>query len=91
MSSTVAVEPARNEALYASASALRRMTGYELPAELDKRILDLGERKESLTTEERAELLAWVSFTQQRSIEKYEAQLALKRLASVFPEMTAEP
>ena len=66
--------------LATSTSALRRVAAYTLPSVFDRRILDLGERKESLTEEEREELLAWVQFTQDRSIEKVEAELALRQL-----------
>lgn len=84
-------EPVRQEALTTSVSALRKLAEYKLAPELDRRILDLGERKETLTPEERAEYMAWVDFTQQRSIEKFEAQLALRRLADVFPEAETQP
>lgn len=43
-----------------------------LPPELDRRTLALAERKDTLTADERAELLAWVAFTQARSIEAVE-------------------
>jgi hypothetical protein len=88
MSATAPTEPARRAALASSVAALRHLAAYTLPSELDRRVLDLGERKETLTTEERAELLAWVVFTQQRSAEKFEAEVALKRLADAFPELT---
>jgi hypothetical protein len=45
---------------------------------------DLGERKEFLNKKEYTELLALVAFTQQRSLENLEAQVALKRLHEVF-------
>lgn len=80
-------EPVRRAALVSSASALRRMAGYAIPPALDRRILELGERKESLTPDERAELLAWVAFTQERSLDKFEAELALRRLTEGFPEL----
>lgn len=91
MSSSAIAEPARRDALESSTSALRRLAGYTLPVELDRRILDLGERKESLSPQEKAELLAWVQFTQERSVEKFEAEVALRRLAAVFPELAARP
>ena len=87
MSEHASPEVVRQAAL-ASAMALRRLAHDHLPPELDRRVLDLGERKESLSTEERAELLAWVAYTQQRSIEKAEAELALRRLAAAFPDVT---
>jgi antitoxin (DNA-binding transcriptional repressor) of toxin-antitoxin stability system len=62
-----------------------------LPPELDRRILELGERKDTLTADERAELLAWVAFTQARSIEAAEARVTVRRLANVFPELTDQP
>lgn len=87
MSANAPLEPAWQAALSSSVSALRRLADYTLPPELDRRILELGERKETLTDEERAELMAWVAFTQQRSVEKLEAQVALRRLATVCPEL----
>lgn len=80
-----ATPPDRQHALAASAAALRRTAGYALPPELDRRLLDLGERKEALTAAERAELLAWVTFTQQRSADRLGAEIALQRLTAVFP------
>jgi hypothetical protein len=89
MSVPAAAEPARQAALASSVAALRRLAAYVLPPELDRRILDLGERKDTLSPDERAELLAWVAFTQQRSTERVEAELALRRLADVFPELAS--
>jgi hypothetical protein len=89
--SSAAIEPGRNKAITTSAAALRRMAGYALPPELDRRILELGERKADLTDDERRELLAWVEFTQQRSIEKLQAELALRELADAFPEVAGKP
>ena len=80
----------RRDALLASVSTLRRAAEYVLPPELDRRILELGERKESLTPEERAELMAWVEFSQQRSIDRLDARAALRRLTSVFPEINTD-
>ncbi len=79
--------PDRQHALTTSAAALRRTAGYALPPELDRRLLDLGERKHALTPDERAELLAWVAFTQQRSADRLGAEVALKRLTAAFPEL----
>ena len=79
------------EALSESATALRRLATYRLPDELDRRILDLSERKEELSADERAELLAWVQFTQQRSIEKFGAEAALQNLTKAFPDLAASP
>ena len=82
---TATLEPDRTEALRSSAKALSRLAGHALPPELDRRILELGEHKDALSPDERAELFAWVTFTQQRSIDTAEAQVALRRLTSVFP------
>ena len=87
MSPSAPVEPARQAALSSSMATLRRVAGYTLPPALDHRLLELGERKDELTQDERAELLAWVAFTQQRSAEKLEAEVALQRLAAAFPEL----
>lgn len=87
MAASAPTEPAWKAALASSAAALRRLAGYTLPPELVRRILELGERKETLIPEERAELMAWVAFTQQRSVEKLEAEVALRRLEAVCPEL----
>jgi hypothetical protein len=73
-------------ALRACRRALRRLADYTLEPALDERLRDLGERKERLRPEEHAELLALVSFTQQRTLEKLEAELALRQLDAVAPE-----
>jgi len=66
------------EALTTSATALRRLAAYRLSHdEWDRRILDLGERKNEISDDERAELTAWVQFSQERSIEKFGAEAAL--------------
>ena len=80
-------EPGWEQALTTSVVALRRLAGYSLDPALDRRILLLGERKADLTPAEHDELLAWVAFTQQRSIEKLEAKVALQRLYNVCPEL----
>lgn len=76
-------DPSLQSAISASAAALRRVAAYGLPPALDRRVLDLGERKDALTPAERDELLAWVAFTQERSVERAEAELALRHLAAV--------
>jgi len=40
-----------------------------------------------LNPAERDEPLAWMNFTHERSIDRFEAQLALRRLTTVFPEI----
>ena len=85
----VVMDPPQEAALRTSAKALRRAAAYSLPADLDRRILDLGERKAALTPDERAELIAWVEFTQERSLEKLGSELALRRLTEAFPEIDA--
>ena len=85
MTPAATADPDRHAALASSAAALRRVAAYALPPALDRRLLDLGERKDALTPDERAELLAWVAFTQQRSAEKLAAEVALRRLAEAYP------
>jgi hypothetical protein len=62
------------------------MAAYTLAPALDARLRDLGERKEFLSPAEYAELQALVSFTQQRTQEKLEAELALRQLDAVAPK-----
>lgn len=90
MSTIRTIEPTRSAAREATIT-LRRVAAYRLPPALDRRILELGERKDSLTPNERDELLAWVAFTQERSIERVQAELALRHLADAFPDLTSQP
>ena len=53
---------------------------------MQRRLDDLGARKEFLDTAEHDELLALVDFTQHRTIEALEARLALSRLRDAFPD-----
>jgi hypothetical protein len=79
------------EALRHSLKALRRMADYELEPPIQRRMLDLGERKEFLADDERAELLSLVEFTEHRMIERLEARLALCELeqaVSVLPKVS---
>ena len=86
MSALSIVEPPLRTALRTCVSALRKMAAYQLEPALDQRMLYLGENKEKLSPEEHAELLALIEFTQKRTIEKLEAELALQRLAAVLPD-----
>jgi hypothetical protein len=82
MATATELEPA----LRTARQTLRRLAAYTLEPALDARLRELGERKEFLSPTEHAELLALVSFTQQRTLEKLEAELALRQLNAVAPE-----
>lgn len=81
------IEPDQRAAVSRSVAAHRRVAAYTLPPALDAKLLDLSERKESLTPAERDELLALVAFTQARSVEKLEAEAALRRLTAAYPDL----
>ena len=66
--------------------ALKRVTNYVLPAALDRRLQDLGENKEHLGEAEHEELLALVTFTHERTLEKLQAELALRELQTLLPD-----
>lgn len=88
MSSTISLSDSElRTAVAATVGALRRLSEYELEPAICRRMQDLGEQKESLTPDERAELEALVDFSQQRSIDKLEAQVALNRLRAVLPDL----
>ena len=87
MATAIDLEPA----LRTARRALRRVAEYHLDPALDERLRDLGERKEQLGPAERAELLALVTFTQQRTQEKLEAELALRQLDAVAPDPGGRP
>ena len=72
------IEPEQRAAMAKSVAVHRRVAAYTLTPALDARLFDLGERKESLTPAEQEVLLALVAFTQARSVEKLEAELAAR-------------
>lgn len=80
------MQPDWETALASTVTALRTVAGSTLPLPLGQRFLDLSERKEELGPEEQDELIAWVAFTQQRSVEIAAAEVALRRLVAVCPE-----
>lgn len=86
MSTLSTVEPRFQSAISACVAALRRVADYRLEMPLDHRMQDLSERKEFLGDQEHEELMALLAFSQQRTIEKLEAQVALKQLGEILPE-----
>jgi hypothetical protein len=70
--------------------ALQRVANYALPAALDRRMQALGENKEFLGQAEHEELLALVTFTHERTIEKLQAEVALRELQTLLP-VQAQP
>lgn len=93
-SSPVAValksEPKFERALNLCVGALRRIADYEVDAAINQRLQELGERKEWLDEAEHEELMSLVSFTEKRTTEKLEAQVALKRLGEIVPELVGQ-
>src|SRR5208337_700252 len=73
------------------ARALRPVAEYQLEPALDRRLRDLGERKEFLSPEEHAELIDLVAFFRRRLIEKPGARVALRRLNEIAPEVVSGP
>lgn len=66
---------------------LQRLAEYELEPEIARYIRDLGERKEFLSEEEHKGLIAFATLTEERTIDKLAAKIALKRLREAFPEL----
>lgn len=69
--------------------ALQRVAVYRLAPSLDRRLLWLSENKERLSEAEREELLAMVEFADERTVEKLQAKVVLKRLAEIWPDLVA--
>ena len=90
MSTISTTEPQFQAAVNAAVAALRRIIGYELEPGLAHRMDDLADRKEFLDPAQHAELLALVGFVQQRSVERLEARLALRRLHDSLPDLVDE-
>lgn len=83
-------EPRFRSALEACIISLRRLAGYQLEPRVARQIEDLSEKKEFLDSAQHEALLGLIAFTQQRTIEKLEAQAALKRLAEFLPAASLE-
>ena len=84
-SDVVRSEPGFEDALGLCVGTLQRLAQYELDDAVNRRMQRLGERKESLSAEEHAELLSLVSFSERRNRERLDARLALKSLGAVLP------
>ena len=69
------------------AATLQKVASYKLPLAMDRRLLWLSENKETLTEFEREELLALVDFSEERTLEKLQAKVILRRLAEAWPHL----
>ena len=69
------------------AVTLQNVASYKLPAALNRRLLWLSENKETLTESEREELLDLIAFSEDRTIEKLQAKVILRRLAQAWPQL----
>ena len=79
--------PGFESALARSVKALRRLAGYEIEPGIQVRMRDLGERKEFLSEAEHAELISLVEFTEHRTMERLEAEAALRQLREFVPQL----
>jgi hypothetical protein len=61
-----------------------------LPAAIDRRLLELSENKESLSSADREELVALVELAEDKTVEKLQAAAALRRLTEQYPALGAE-
>lgn len=91
MSTLSTAEPKFRSAIDSCVAALHRLADYELEGPLADRLQYLSERKEFLTPDEHRELMALVAFSQQRSIDKLQAKVALQRIEEVLPELVGSP
>ncbi len=85
MTSTTLTDARVQAALRHGVNALKRVANYVLPAALDRRLQELGENKEYLGAADHEELLALVTFTHDRTLEKLQAEVALRELQPLVP------
>lgn len=83
--------PQFESALNRSVQALRRFATDELEPAIQRRMQDLSERKEFLSEAEHDELVSLVEFSERRTLERLEAQAALKQLGEFVPELVDAP
>jgi hypothetical protein len=86
MTPTTLADSRVQSALRHGVHALKRVANYVLPAALDRRLQELGENKEFLGAAEHEELLALVTFAQERTLEKLQAEVALRELQTLLPD-----
>ncbi|MCI0457957.1 MAG: hypothetical protein L0Z62_13405 [Gemmataceae bacterium] len=86
MSAVSTADPQLQAAVRDCVRTLRRVAKYTLPPALDRQLRELGERKEFLGADEHEQLLALVTFTEERTLEKLQAELALRQLQTFFPD-----
>ena len=86
MTPTTLADSRVQSALRHGVRALKRVATYSLPPALDRRLQKLGENKEYLGPADHEELLALVTFTHERTIEKLQAELALRELQTLLPD-----
>lgn len=91
LSSLLAADAELSGTLQSCVHALRLLADNDLPPKLADRMHALGENKEFLSQPEREELSALVDLWRQRTVEKLEAQVALKRLEAKFPALFVSP
>lgn len=84
-------EPRTREALDLCVSVLRRLASYQLEPGMERRLAKLSESKEFLGEAEHEELMELVEFTQERTVDKLAALVALKRLGELVPELDNAP
>lgn len=73
------------------AETLQRMADYKLPIPLDRRLLWLSENKEQLTEAEREELVALVEFSEDRTVDRLQARVVIRRLHEAWPQLFGHP
>lgn len=86
MATATVADPRLPGALGSCVATLRRLANYELDPPIARRLEELFDRKEFLNEPEHEELMRLVDFVRKRSLEKLEAQVALKELGEIFPE-----
>lgn len=88
-STTTEAHGASDAVLRDCARTLERVAGYRLPVNVDRRLLWLSENKETLTEAQREELNALVEFTEERTIDKLQAQAVLRRFTEHWPHLVS--
>ena len=69
------------------AETLRQMAGYGLDDITNTPLRELGERKDSLSAEEKKEFFSLLTFCEKRTVEVLEAKAALAKLNREVPEL----
>jgi len=88
--STLSLDRNLYSALEEAVGVLRNVAEYRLEEEVEQRMQELAERKDSCSSAEREEHRQFADFWRRRTLQKLQAMNVLKRLHEVAPQLVGD-